>query len=66
MFVPLEANLPQVEWLLKEVAVLTRFYRVPDGMYANLEAPSFVAFLPADRVCVAEPKPNGEIWFRSV
>jgi protein-S-isoprenylcysteine O-methyltransferase Ste14 len=65
-YATLEAKIPRVERYLKTVAVYTGFYHVPDHMYAALKPNSFVAFLPGDRVCVAELSPDGKFNFHTI
>jgi hypothetical protein len=50
------------------VVVRTGFYSVPDGRYWGLQPKSlwWVAFLPGDRVCVAEILPNGSANFHTI
>jgi hypothetical protein len=50
----------------EKVAVYAGFCRVPDGRYTSLQPNSSMAFLPGDRVCVAEQLSNGQFHFHTV
>lgn len=57
---------PRGELIFEKVVVYTGFYPVPAGRYAALKPNSSVAFLPGDRICVAEPLPDGKFNFRTI
>ena len=54
------------ELIPEEAVVRTGFYKVPDGQYATLKPKSFLAFLPGDRVCVAQQSPDGKFNFHTI
>lgn len=58
--------LERAEPILEGVVVYTGFNAVPAGQYKTLQLPSFVSFLPGDRVCIAEPLPDGKFRFRTL
>jgi len=57
---------PQLALIPQVVAVRTSFCTVPNGQYAALKPRSCVAFLPGDRVCVAELSPDGKFNFHTI
>ena len=59
------SSLPQAKLFLNELVVLTGFYTDSNGQYKSLRPNSAVAFLPADRVCVAELS-NGKMTFHTL
>jgi hypothetical protein len=58
--------LPKSDVLLDRLVVATGFQNVQKGQYMSLEPNSSVAFLPGDRLCVAELLRNGKHRFHSV
>lgn len=52
--------------IIEEVVVYTGFIPVPPDRYTTVRRDSRVNFLPAGRVCIAEPLPNGKFGFRAV
>jgi len=56
----------RAKWIIEQVVVYTGFTPVPPDRYTTVKRNSGVNFLPADRVCIAEPLPNGKFSFRTV
>lgn len=54
------------EQAIQHLVVSTGFYTTRVGQYVILKPGSAIAFLPGDRVCVAEPLPDGRFNFRTL
>jgi hypothetical protein len=57
---------PQLALIPQVIVVRASFCTVPNGQYTALKPNSCVAFLPGDRVCVAELSPDGKFNFHTI